>query len=79
MNADGGAPRIVQGRCSRCGACVLICELGVLSLGNEGVRVEHIERCDGCARCEEVCPEDALEIEFTIVWDDQAPTAGGSS
>jgi len=79
VNADQGAPRILQGRCSRCGACVLICQHGVLSLGDSGVQVAHFERCDSCAHCEEVCPEGALEVEFTIVWDDRsAPTGGGS-
>lgn len=80
MNADLGAPRIVQGRCNRCGACVLICQRGVLALGDEGVVVAHHERCEGCARCEAVCPEEALEVEFTIVWDEgSVPMEGGSS
>jgi len=59
---------------------VLICQRGVLSLGDGSVEIAHLERCDGCARCEDVCPEEALEVEFTIVWgESSAPSEGGSS
>jgi ferredoxin len=59
----------------------------VLSLGDSGLQASQVERCDGCARCEEICPEGALEVEFTIIWDNQSPappadavpTAGGAS
>ncbi len=26
------------------------------------------EACDGCASCEQVCPEGAIDCEFVIVW-----------
>ncbi len=70
----GTGPRVNRIRCTRCGACVQVCEHHVLAL-HECAHVERPEECGLCGRCEEVCPEGALACEFTIVWGDAPENA----
>ncbi len=60
---------IDQGRCSLCGRCVVVCERHVLVLRDEDMVIEQPQACDGCGACQEVCPEDAIDCAFEIVWD----------
>lgn len=63
-----GLPRVNLARCSRCGTCVLVCSGGALTMGAEGPRLERADVCGGCALCEEICPDGAIDCEFEIVW-----------
>ena len=48
-------------RCVLCGACVVACERGVHSVGEEGHAVERA-LCVACGTCVERCPSGALTI-----------------
>ncbi len=63
-----GTPRIRSLVCTRCGACVASCPVGALELGEDGPVLTLPALCGGCALCEEFCPEEAIECEFSIVW-----------
>jgi len=45
--------------CVGCGACVSVCAMGVLELGDKAV-LAHPEKCIGCAHCTAVCPTRAM-------------------
>ncbi|HHV45043.1 MAG TPA: 4Fe-4S binding protein [Firmicutes bacterium] len=51
----------VESWCQRCGLCVERCPAGALSLGAEGLRIEH-QKCLLCGYCGAACPEFALKI-----------------
>jgi pyruvate formate lyase activating enzyme len=57
-------PEILYSR-SRCvhtnGPCLNACPQGALTQGPDGVVIDR-ERCDGCGRCADVCPADALQL-----------------
>jgi len=63
-------PQIVidQERCSRCGACVALCNSGnVYTQENDRVQVADIENCWFCGHCVAVCPTDAIgHSEFLL-------------
>ena len=52
---------IDQERCSRCGACVALCNSGnVYAQEDDTVQVANIENCWSCGHCVAVCPTDAI-------------------
>jgi nitroreductase/NAD-dependent dihydropyrimidine dehydrogenase PreA subunit len=63
-------PQIVidQEICSRCGACVALCNSGnVYAQENDSVQVANIENCWSCGHCVAVCPTDAIRhSEFLL-------------
>ena len=63
-------PQIVidQEKCSRCGACVALCNSGnVYAQENDTVQVVNIENCWSCGHCVAVCPADAIgHSEFLL-------------
>ena len=67
-----GVPRVHHFLCTRCGYCVEVCHQHVLEMTDRGLLVAHPERCGGCALCEDLCPEGAIDCEFEIVWEDDA-------
>jgi MinD superfamily P-loop ATPase len=69
MDEPCGPIEIDQERCNLCSRCVVICDRKVLVLRDEGIVIEHPQVCDGCGTCQEVCPEDAIDCAFEIVWD----------
>jgi len=46
--------------CIRCGACIDMCPLGVISEG-DGVCVIDAEACISCGACAGACPMGAIE------------------
>lgn len=48
-------------KCSACGECVGRCQMGALSLGDEGVCVDE-SMCFGCGNCVAVCPTNTLSM-----------------
>jgi ferredoxin len=73
------SPHLYIERCNRCGLCVEVCSRGVLVLDPCELRVDQERECDGCATCEEICPQDAIDYPFEIVWADEenAESASG--
>ncbi|WP_394802045.1 4Fe-4S dicluster domain-containing protein [Segatella cerevisiae] len=53
-------------RCRNCKYCEWICRRRVLEShwisGKYTTFVNHPERCVGCGKCVEACPEDAIEL-----------------
>jgi len=54
---------IDEALCNGCGACVVPCAEGAISLVNGKARVLREELCDGAGFCLAVCPTGALSIE----------------
>jgi MinD superfamily P-loop ATPase len=53
-------PRVVESRCSHCGACSELCEFhAIVTL--PGQVLVFPELCHGCQGCLELCPEGAIE------------------
>ena len=48
-------------RCIRCGACVVLCEPGALSVGKIGPRV-NLRLCSACGACQDACNAEALQV-----------------
>jgi ferredoxin len=61
-------PIINLSRCSRCGACSLICPTRVISEEGAVPYLAAPDRCTVCARCEEICPAGAINVPFEIGW-----------
>ncbi|WGI16823.1 4Fe-4S binding protein [Methanonatronarchaeum sp. AMET-Sl] len=55
----------VSSECTLCNACANACQTGGLER-KEGMLVFRHDRCTGCGLCMEVCPEDALDIEYLL-------------
>lgn len=49
-------------RCTRCGACVEVCPVGAVSLGEDGFPLTDHAKCDCCGQCVPICPGQAREI-----------------
>ena len=54
--------RILQERCTQCGACQLACRFSAV-IEKEGVFRIDSDACEGCAVCTLVCPSDAIVME----------------
>ena len=52
--------------CTACGACVEICPVLCLKLGDGSLEVINEEACFGCRKCEDVCPEEAISIKGVV-------------
>ncbi len=48
-------------RCVRCGKCVQVCPLGIISVGADGKPVWNREKCVHCLACLHNCPTQALQ------------------
>ena len=54
-------PRLIEDKCTACGACSDLCQFKAVSLLGEVVLV-FPEMCHGCGGCLAVCPESALVV-----------------
>lgn len=54
--------RIKVSWCKACGLCVAYCDRGVLALEQGRPQAVHAERCGRCLRCEEICPDFAIQV-----------------
>jgi uncharacterized Fe-S center protein len=61
MHADAH-PKLIAGKCTRCGLCVEVCPTGAAVLPPDGSPVYDLKACVGCSQCIALCPEMALEI-----------------
>ena len=57
--------------CARCGACVESCPQRALTLGADGVEVDHAA-CNRCGRCVAACPCNALSFDGRDLTVDEA-------
>ena len=54
-----------EGRCTHCGACVVICPTGALALDPQTRRVNFYEdKCTACELCVLPCPPRVMEVHF---------------
>ena len=52
--------------CNACGACVEICPVLCLKIGNGLLEIANEEVCFGCRKCEDVCPGEAIRIKGIV-------------
>jgi pyruvate formate lyase activating enzyme len=52
----------IDGRCTRCGACVEVCPEGVHEISSDRHTLDR-SRCTACGACVAECPSGALEIK----------------
>lgn len=58
---------IDQQKCVTCYACVRICPVKAIEVGQNSENLQVVEkRCIGCGLCEEACPVDAISYRKTI-------------
>lgn len=60
-----GLPRVDASRCCGCGGCVSVCTPNLITVEDRGqlaIFTWTLARCTYCARCAEVCPEDAVKM-----------------
>ena len=65
---DWALPDINLSLCDRCGTCVEQCPTGAVEMGPEGPFIARPFDCTYCARCETLCPQDAITCTYEIVW-----------
>ena len=58
-------PRLVAGKCTRCGLCAEVCPTGAAVLPQDAEPKYDLKACIGCSQCIALCPEVALKI----IWD----------
>ena len=76
-----GKQEFVEDKCIGCGACSVACSSQAISCDdNDKKRTVSIflGQCTFCARCEEICPEDALVLteEFELAYTGQRENEG---
>lgn len=58
-------PKIIQKddeKCIDCGACVVHCPVGALSVDEEFKILLDEDECIGCKNCAKICPVNAIKI-----------------
>ena len=60
MHADAH-PRLIKGKCNRCGLCAEVCPTGAAILPPEGEPKYDLKTCIGCSQCIALCPADGPE------------------
>ena len=54
-----------EDRCTHCGACVVICPTGALSMDRETMKVNfNSKKCIACELCVKACPPRAMKVKF---------------
>jgi uncharacterized Fe-S center protein len=61
MHADAH-PRLIAGKCTRCGLCVEVCPSGAAFLPPDAKPTYDLKACVGCSQCIALCPQMALKI-----------------
>jgi uncharacterized protein len=61
MHADAH-PRLIAGKCTRCGLCAEVCPTGAAVLPKEAEPIYDLKTCIGCSQCIALCPQMALKI-----------------
>ena len=69
-------PQVDASRCTRCRACVDLCQFKAISLLGDAL-MTFPEMCHGCGACMTVCPENAIRAGQRplgeIIWGDAGP------
>ncbi|MDX2139865.1 MAG: 4Fe-4S binding protein [Chloroflexota bacterium] len=60
-------PRIEQVVCNGCGACITECPTGALGRAEGKAALLRPDACIYCAKCESLCPVNAIELPYLIV------------
>ncbi len=60
-------PQIDVAKCFGCELCVKVCPNNVLVLVNDLPVVVKPEACDYSARCQEICPVQAISLTYEII------------
>ena len=54
-----------EDRCTHCGACVVICPTGALSMDRKTMKVNfNSKKCIACELCVKACPPRAMKVKF---------------
>jgi uncharacterized protein len=61
MHADA-YPRLIAGKCNRCGLCADVCPTGAAVLPPDTKPCYDLKACIGCSQCIALCPRGALKI-----------------
>lgn len=56
-------------KCDGCGICVDVCDRGGLVVTAGKVDLLDEADCDYCGECEAICPVEAINCSYDIVWD----------
>jgi NAD-dependent dihydropyrimidine dehydrogenase PreA subunit len=59
-------PEIDTTRCVLCGACIMNCSVDAIERTNEHLKINR-EKCIMCYCCRELCPENAVDIEKSLL------------
>jgi ferredoxin len=52
-------------RCTHCGACLAVCQVGALSIERPGMEVRfNPARCVACEQCITACPLHAMRLQY---------------
>jgi ferredoxin len=46
--------------CNSCGACIAICPIDAIEIGEDGKAIIDQTKCNQCGKCIVICPEDAI-------------------
>lgn len=60
-------PQINQKKCTGCGDCIVQCPTDALGWHDNKATLLHPGLCIYCAKCEDICPTNAIELPFLIV------------
>jgi ferredoxin len=62
--------RIDKSICSKCGRCVVGCDMGIVEMGDAGAEFipMEVDRCVKCGHCIASCPEGAIKIDGLDSW-----------
>ncbi|VBB09369.1 nitroreductase [Lucifera butyrica] len=52
-------------QCVRCGICAEVCPVGILAMGEDGIKAINPEACIACGHCVAVCPQAAIDNKKT--------------
>ncbi|VAW38537.1 Iron-sulfur cluster-binding protein [hydrothermal vent metagenome] len=55
-------PHIRQSQCTKCGLCIKVCPLNIISRREGGIYIDHKD-CIRCFCCQEMCPWHAIDIK----------------
>jgi len=62
-------PKIIEGKCSKCGICAQNCMSNAILHVKEAFPIPILTVCSGCQLCYKICPEKAIEADSkTIGW-----------